>query len=943
LDRHPPLRPKTDWNLLLRRISLRTQIGLAVGLVLSVALLTQAILLFSAARAELKQSLSGQLEVLVSRVGAELDDKLKVRVGALEAMAAKFPLAALGDDDAVERYFRDSPILSTLIDDLYLFSPTGVLRVDYPLAPGRRGLDMTERDYIQGVLRQGQTTISKPILGKATKQPIVVIAVPLRGADGKLAGILGGVVNLQKSRLLEPLTSTQVGGNGYFYLVGPDRLTIMHPDRSRVLKPITAPGENALLDRALAGQFEGTGEGVNSRGLKGLFSFKRLPNAGWVLAGVRPSSEALAAIDKLGGRTVLLTALSSLLAMALIALIVRRFARPLELLTDFLKTTRTLAPPPALKHSCQETDRLSDAFSQFVAQQQITQEALAVATERAEAANADLRIAAIAFESQEGMFITNADNLIVRTNRAFSAITGYSAEEAFGRPPSLLASGRHDANFYAAMKESIRQTRSWRGEIWNCRKNGEVHPEWLTITAVVDSGDVPTHYVATLTDISARKAAEQEIEYLAFYDQLTRLPNRRLLLDRLQQALAASARNGRMGALLFIDLDNFKMLNDTLGHDKGDLLLQQAARRLSECVPEGDSVARLGGDEFLVLLDDLSKHADDAAIQAEAIGQTILAELSEPYDLAGQPFHHTASIGATIFNANQSTVDELMKQADLALYEAKKAGRNAVRFFNPTMQATLSARATLETDLREGLRQQQLLLYYQPQVDGAGRVTGTEALVRWRHPRRGLVSPLEFIPLAEETGLILPLGLWVLETACAQLVAWGAQAPTAHLSIAVNVSAVQFRRSDFVEQVLGVLDRSGADPRRLKLELTESLLLDDVEEIIAKMLALKERGIGFSLDDFGTGFSSLSYLKRLPLDQLKIDQSFVRDLLTDPNDAAIARTIVALAQSLGLAVIAEGVETEAQRDCLAVQGCHAYQGYLFGRPLPAGDLALGRS
>jgi len=938
--RHPLWKCITQPGKNLRQFSLRTQIGLAAGLVLSVILLVQALLLFSAARDELKQSLSGQLDVLVGRVATELDDKLLTRIATLEAMASTFPPAALKSDKDAERYFRDAPILSTLIDDLYLFSAEGVLLVDWPIAAGRRGLDMTERDYIQGVIQKGRTTVSKPILGKATKQPMVVIGVPIRDDKGRLTGILGGVVNLQKSRFLEPLFTTKIGQTGYFYLVGQERLIIMHPDRARVLTAATEHGVNRAFDRAMTENFEGTLEGVNSRGLKGLFSFKRLPYTGWLLAAVLPSAEALATVDALRLRVILLTAISLMLAIAVIVLIVRRFTRPLEILTDFLKSTRTLATPPALVHSCRETDRLSDAFSQFVAQQKITQEKLSIATQRAQAANADLRIAAIAFESQEGMFITNADNVILRINQAFSDITGYTAQEAIGQTPAFLISGRHDAQFYAAMRESIQRFRAWRGEIWNRRKNGEIHPEWLTITAVTDSDGVLTHYVATLTDMSQRKAAEEKIQYLAFYDPLTRLPNRRLLLDRLQQALASSARSHHRGALLFIDLDNFKMLNDTLGHDKGDLLLQQVAQRLSDCACEGDSIARLGGDEFVLALEGLSENANEAAGQAEAVGEKILATLNRPYDLAGHEYHGTASIGVTLFSDYQSSVDELMKYADLAMYEAKKAGRNTLRFFDPHMQAAVNARADLEKDLREGLQQHQFLLYYQPQVDNAGNITGTEALVRWQHPQRGIVSPVAFIGLAEETGLILPLGIWVLETACHQLVAWAAKPETAHLGVAVNVSGMQFLRPDFVAQVRQVLDDSGANPHKLKLELTESLLLDNVEEVIAKMTVLKGWGIGFSLDDFGTGYSSLSYLKRLPLDQLKIDQSFVRDLLTDPNDAAIARTIVALAQSLGLSVIAEGVETREQRNCLAMQGCHAYQGYLFGRPMPVADFEL---
>lgn len=442
-------------------------------------------------------------------------------------------------------------------------------------------------------------------------------------------------------------------------------------------------------------------------------------------------------------------------------------------------------------------------------------------------------------------------------------------------------------------------------------------------------------YIGFCVDISLQKEAEEKIINLAFYDPLTGLPNRRLLQDRLEKALAASTRHKREGALLFIDLDNFKTLNDTLGHDIGDLLLQQVGQRLTGCVRESDSVARLGGDEFVVMLEDLSEDKQEAASQVEAVCEKILAELNQPYQLAQYAYRNTPSIGVSLFANHEKTIDELLKQADLAMYQAKAAGRNAMRFFDPEMQAVVTSRAALEAGLREAIQKNQFLLHYQAQVDGHGRVTGSEALLRWQHPLRGIVSPAEFIPLAEETRLILPLGKWVLQTACTQLARWATQPEMASLTLAVNVSAHQFNQQEFVDDVLTALGDSGANPQRLKLELTESLLVQNVQEIIEKMFALKAQGVGFSLDDFGTGYSSLSYLKRLPLDQLKIDQSFVRDVLVDPNDAAIARTVVALAQSLGLGVIAEGVETAPQRAFLADSGCNAYQGYFFSRPLPA--------
>jgi len=385
--------------------------------------------------------------------------------------------------------------------------------------------------------------------------------------------------------------------------------------------------------------------------------------------------------------------------------------------------------------------------------------------------------------------------------------------------------------------------------------------------------------------------------------------------------------------LLFIDLDNFKYINDALGHDKGDLLLQQVAQRLLKCVRESDTVARLGGDEFVVMLENLSEQYEEAASLAELVAEKVLKHLSEVHDLAGKEHHGSTSIGITLFSGQLDTMDDLLRRADLAMYKAKESGRNTLRFFDPAMQAVVMARAELEADLRRALQQQEFVLHYQPQVDNDGRTTGAEVLVRWLHPKRGMVPPGDFIQLAEESGLILPLGQWVMQTACAQLVAWSQQPALAHLTLAVNVSAHQFRQEDFVRQVLSLVQATGADPHRLKLELTETLLLDDVEDIIAKMVALKAHGIAFSLDDFGTGYSSLAYLKRLPLYQLKIDRSFVRDVLSDPHDAAIASAIVAMAQNLGLSVIAEGVETLEQRDFLAEHGCLAFQGYLFSKPV----------
>lgn len=548
---------------------------------------------------------------------------------------------------------------------------------------------------------------------------------------------------------------------------------------------------------------------------------------------------------------------------------------------------------------------------------------------------ADKRIrdqASLLDKAQDAIVVRGLDHIVHFWNKGAERLYGWTSSEVLGTFVEKLLYD-DPANFFEAVREVIKLG-EWSGEITQRRKDGStvtVEAHW---NLVRDDNDQPHSILAINTDISQRKAAEEKIEHLAFYDNLTGLANRLLLVDRLQQALAVSARNRRMGALLFIDLDYFKKLNDSLGHDMGDLLLQQVAHRLIGCVRESDTVARLGGDEFVVMLEDMSGIPQEAATQAKIVSEKILASFNQPFQLAGYEHHSTPSIGVTLFSDQLNTVEELLKRADIAMYQAKASGRNAMRFFDPEMQAVISARTVLEADLHEALQQSEFLLHYQPQIDSEGRIIGAEALVRWQHPKLGLVLPVKFIPTAEDTGLILLLGHWVLETACAQLAVWATRPETAALSLSVNVSARQFRQPDFVEQVLAVVDYTGANPQRLKLELTESLLVDNVEDVITKMTALKAKGVGFSLDDFGTGYSSLTHLKRLPLDQLKIDQSFVMDVLTDPHDAAIAHTIVALGQSLGMMVIAEGVETEEQRDFLAQHGCNAYQGYLFSQPLP---------
>lgn len=531
----------------------------------------------------------------------------------------------------------------------------------------------------------------------------------------------------------------------------------------------------------------------------------------------------------------------------------------------------------------------------------------------------------------------NQKGQILEFNRAAELTFGYIDQDVIGRDmaTTLLSPDHHDRD-YEDMAHLL-STGNRRLEVAAVRADGSEFPAELTITRFIYKGE--TMFTCFIRDIADRKQAEEEIHSLAFFDPLTHLPNRRLMRDRLQHVIASCARTQCYGAILFIDLDNFKTLNDTRGHDVGDLLLTKVAQRLQLCIRADDTVSRIGGDEFVVVLQNLSGNEHQAVLEAGQIGEKICTTLSKPYLLGGFQYHNTCSIGIGLFRDSDLSVDELLKRSDTAMYEAKRAGRNDVRFFDPSMQAELEERTRLESDLRRALEHGQLVLYYQIQVDDRYQPVSTEALLRWQHPERGLILPGQFIPLAEETNLILQIGQWVLESACRLLKTWESDPLAQKLEIAVNVSARQFRQSTFVEQVCHILDQSGANPTKLKLELTESLVLDNIEDSIRKMDALRVLGVRFSMDDFGTGQSSLTYLKRLPLTQLKIDQSFVRDIVQDANDAVIVQTIIGMAKNLGLSVIAEGVETSEQLDYLRSYGCPAFQGYLFGRPVPAEELA----
>lgn len=760
--------------------------------------------------------------------------------------------------------------------------------------------------------------LTEPTVQIYEKGRLIVARAPILQKN-KVRGMIETVSSLN---MLASLVSPNDLGQPHEFLLGDDGEVILPVEREH--SPIVARG------RALAALPPGTIQTLSNAEapeLKGYLAL-RTPIAETQLSILRLATE-----DEIYGHTLSLVSVfyPGLFALALFVLAVgfermRRNAAQLQ--NKFVESNR---------HRTELAEH-NLALSQEIERRESIEAYLQRQSEALDKTNAELRIAAAAFSAQEGMIVTDTKGVILRANRAFIALTGYSLDELVGQTARLFRSQRRDTEFYKNMWRSIQSTGGWQGEMSLRTKSGENCARWLTISAVKDEAGEITNYIGSYYDISKLKHAEEKIRELAFFDQLTGLPNRVLLIDRVRQALNSNVRQKSFGALLFIDLDNFKTLNDSLGHDMGDLLLKTAARRISQCVRAEDTVARFGGDEFVVLLSNLgTQKAKAAALQAEAVGEKILAAFAESFRLDVYEYPCTPSVGVTLFSPDDSNVDELLKRADLAMYDAKTAGRNGLRFFDPIMQTMISARAAIETDLREDLKKEVFLLHYQPQVNHEGRLIGAEALARWPHAQRGMVSPSEFIPVAESTGLILQLGALMLKIACRQLAYWATDPATEHLTVAINVSALQLRQKNFVEQVGEIIEQTGANPRRLKIELTESTLVSNVDDVIAKMDRLKAIGISFSLDDFGTGYSSLSYLKRLPLDQLKIDRSFVKDVLVDPNDAAIAKMIVALSQSLGLSVIAEGVETEEQYAFLSQCGQLNYQGYLFGRPMPPED------
>ncbi len=759
------------------------------------------------------------------------------------------------------------------------------------------------------------------VIERITGKPSVVFGMPLRDSDGELRAALFSSLGphwferlMARYYLPEGWEASLVSREGHLLSRYPKGET--WPDRM-------IPPETLMPFLQVQGITDLPGLDGRHR-LYGIARVTFAPDDLLVLIGA-PLDQSLGAID----RRFASRALTLLFVVLLSGLLARMFAR--KLIEGWLERVRgtireiargdldaRVSPPSSIR----EFAMLEDGINQMAGQ---------IGRREAELDKLSTAIK----QSPESIVITDIDGRIEYVNEAFVRATGYSREEVLGKNPRILNRGKTSAAVYENLWQTLTRGEVWRGEFHNTRKDGTEYLEQATIAPIKQADGSISHYVAVKEDITLRRESEALLERMAYYDKLTGLANRSLLHDRLGRAVARSARSQSHGMLLMLDVDRFKLLNDSQGHEAGDTLLRGIAERLRRCVREEDTVARQGDDDFAVLIEHIGPQVDEALAHAERIVRKIEAQLAAPFDLRGDGngYFVTLSIGITLFSGGSASAELVAQQAEVALDQAKRDGRNTCRFFSPQMQAAVKALAKLGNDLRAALEGSAFRLHYQPQVNAQGRVTGAEALIRWFDANGAPVPPSEFIPIAEETGLIIPIGQWVLTQACAQLAHWQAAPRSAHLTLAVNISPRQFLHPRFVEEVAAIISSSGIDPAGLKLELTESVFLRDPDQTVARMLELREIGVDLALDDFGTGFSSLSYLKNLPFDQLKIDQSFVHDMLVDGGSKSIVRAIISMSQSLELEVIAEGVETMAQRSALEALGCHLYQGYLFGKPV----------
>ena len=907
--------------------SLKSRVALAMALVFVVFAGLLVRLGLGVFETQYRHSLYQQQFALASALAAGIDEKLQSAQQMLVATASLIPGGLVGDPAQAQRFLQAQSVLRTVFDhSLMLVSTDGRVLADAPAMPGRRGSYVGGRSFVQDTLATAQPQISRPFAAPhSAGRPVLMMTAPLLDSRGQLLGLLMGSLDLLGHNYLADLQRQHIGQTGYVSLLTQDRLLISHRDPARIMQPAAQAGQNAVLDRAIQG-FEGTDSTVNSRGVGLVTSVKRLGTTPWILSVNLPQEEAEAPLRQARLYFLLAAAAGTLLVLLLVWRLMQGSLAPLARLTEHVRALPGL-PRGQRRLELQAGGEIGTLVQSFNTMVQTMEQ------QQRDVEESEARFRSLAEMSTDWYWEQDAEFRFTLMSRGLHQ-TGVPVHQ--GKRRWELPIVNVSPEEWAAHRAQLERHEPFRNFVYQVRSaEGELRTFSISGAPIFDEQGVFRGYRGIGSDITERMAARERIEYLAYHDALTGLPNRLLAQDRFEQAMAQAERSGSRVALVYLDLDNFKTINDTLGHAAGDEFLKEVARRLRQSVRDSDTISRQGGDEFLLVLRDLP----DTEV-VSAIVMKVMDRLQEPYTLDAHEVSSSASIGVAIAPADGRDFETLRKKADLAMYRSKEAGRNAWHYFDPSMDADASEHLMLRNGLRRALERDEFLLYYQPQYElASGRLIGAEALIRWQHPELGLVAPGRFIGVAEESGLIVPMGDWVLHQACGQLSQWH-QAGLMLPAVSVNLSAIQFRRGQVETSVREALQASGLEPARLELELTESILLQNAESVLASVRGLKQLGVQLSIDDFGTGYSSLSYLKRFAIDRLKIDQSFVRDLATDSDDEAIVRAIIQMAHSLNLRTIAEGVETEDMRCRLQSYGCDEVQGYLYGRPMPAAQFEL---
>lgn len=918
------------------KLNLKLKIALLSSFLFVIAIFGMSAVILNQFDIYLNQNLIQQQDILVKRVARELDQRILLLQRSLRIVASNLPADALKHADSAQKYLdMQSETLSLFNRTLFLFNARGELVAETPFRLNRRGKNYYYRQYIQDTLKSKKPIISDPFLSsRGTNEVVLMFTMPILDHQNNIIGILSASIGLDSFNSLGELIHSKLGETGYVYVVNKSRVVLFHPEKNRIFSLHSLPGENLGLDRAITGQ-DGTFQSTDQNGHSFFSTFKKVPNTDWILVGVAPLSglkQPLYNVMDALWEVTLFTVIGVLLSMWAI---MTYMLTPLQSFNDQLKNIDRLIQTGLENfsqhdknslllhiHSHDEIQKVADTFNHMM-QQLINREN--------DVQSKEAFIRQVIDTSPNMVFVKDQKQRYIFANQAVIQYLETTSEQLFDTKYSLNDYLDNSLSHVEAHHHVLKTGEEIAIETQITKPSGEIS-HMLTVKKPLFQGDGQVNVLSVSTDITERKLAEKHIHHLATHDVLTNLPNRALFTDRVNYTLLQCAQNHGIFAILNLDLDRFKTINDTLGHSLGDKLLQAVAKRLISCLSFHDTVSRQGGDEFSIILGALK-----SVEEAGQIAGQLLQALSQPFYIEERELHIGGSIGISFYPEDAQDAMGLICNAEIAMYRAKERGRNKYEFYTQDMNEKALERLTLENNLRRAIEREEFLLYYQPKINLiTGKVIGAEALIRWRHPEMGLIPPGKFIPLAEESGLILPMGEWTIKEACRQMKAWEREGLT-QLKIAVNLSAAQFYQANLIQIIESSLKQVELDPQYFELEITESMMMHDPENVILLLHRLKDLQIHLSIDDFGTGYSSLSYLKRFPIDTLKVDQSFVRDLLNNEDDKAIVTALIAMAHSLGLNVIAEGVETAAQAEFLRQRQCNEVQGYYFSKPLPANE------